>query len=155
MTDTTVTQHISDREVTFTHVIRAPVAKIWQAWTDATLFRQWWVPQGAPMTLEACELDIRTGGGYKLVFAYQGSEMAFFGKYLDVVAESRLAWTNDEAGEAGQVTTLTLEDLGTDTRVVLRERFPTQEALDEAAASGSLEGTPVQFAQLAAFVTGS
>jgi uncharacterized protein YndB with AHSA1/START domain len=97
-------------------------------------------------------MDVRVGGGYKLVFDYQGNDMPFFGNYTEVVPESRLMWTNDEAGDAGQVTTVTLEDLGGRTRVVLSERFPTKEALEEAMASGSMEGARAQFEQLEEFV---
>jgi uncharacterized protein YndB with AHSA1/START domain len=152
MTNSTSVDRISDREVVVTRVVNAPVRKVWQAWTQAELFRQWWVPKGAPITLKSCEMDVRVGGGYKLVFDYQGNEMPFFGNYTEVVPESRLVWTNDEAGDAGQVSTVTFEDLGGKTRVVLSERFPTKEALEEAMASGSMEGARAQFEQLDEFV---
>jgi uncharacterized protein YndB with AHSA1/START domain len=155
MTNSTSVDRASDREVVVTRVVNGPVRKVWQAWTQADLFRQWWVPKGAPITLKACEMDVRVGGGYKLVFDYQGNEMPFFGKYTEVVPESRLVWTNDEAGDAGQVTTVTFEDLGGSTRVVLSERYPSKEALEEAMASGSMEGARAQFEQLDEFVSAS
>ena len=95
---------------------------------------------------------MRVGGGYKLVFDYQGNEMPFFGRYTEVVLESRLVWTNDEAGDAGQISTVTFEDLGGSTRVVLSERFATKHALEDAMASGSMEGAKAQFEQLDEFV---
>src|SRR5512139_4066560 len=152
MTNSTTVERLSDREVVVTRVVSAPVRKVWQAWTQAELFRQWWVPKGAPITLKSCEMDVRVGGGYKLVFDYQGNEMPFFGKYSEVVTDSRLVWTNDEAGDAGQVSTVTFEDLGGRTRVVLSERFASKEALEEAMASGSMEGARAQFEQLEEFV---
>jgi uncharacterized protein YndB with AHSA1/START domain len=153
MTSSTSVERISDREVVVTRVVNGPVAKVWRAWTQAELFRQWWVPKGAPITLKSCELDVRVGGGYKLVFDYQGNDMPFFGKYIEVVPESRLVWTNEEAGDAGQVTTVTFEDLGGKTRVVYSERYPSKEALDEAAGNGSLDGARAQFEQLEEFVS--
>ena len=155
MTDGTTVERISDREVVVTRVVNGPVAKVWRAWTQADLFRLWWVPKGAPITLKSCELDVRVGGSYKLVFDYQGNDMPFFGKYTEVVPQSRLVWTNDEVGDAGQVTTVTFEDLGGRTRVVLSERYPSKEALDEAKANGSLDGTRAQFEQLEEFITAS
>lgn len=152
MTNSTRVERICDREVVVTRVVNAPVRKVWRAWTQADLFRQWWVPKGAPITLKSCEMDVRLGGGYKLVFDYQGNDMPFFGKYTEVVTESLLVWTNDEAGDAGQVTTVTFEDLGDSTRVVLSERYPSKAALEEAMASGSMEGTRAQFEQLEEFV---
>ena len=56
--------------------------------------------------------------------------MAFFGKYIDVVPNARLVWTNEEDGEGGAVTTVTFEERGGETLVVMRERYPSKEALD-------------------------
>ena len=55
------------------------------------------------VSLVSCEMDVRTGGKYRLEFGAGGSEtMAFYGKYLDVVPNERIVWTNDE-GEEGAV----------------------------------------------------
>ena len=63
--------------------------------------------------------------------------MAFFGTYLEVTPYSRLVWTNEEAGDAGQVTTVTFEEKAGKTLVVMHELYPSKEALDAALASGS------------------
>jgi len=73
--------------------------------------------------------------------------MAFFGKYLEVVPSSRLVWTNEESGDAGPVTTLTLDEKDGKTLIVLTERYPTKEALD-AAGTGAQDGMHETFAQL-------
>jgi uncharacterized protein YndB with AHSA1/START domain len=146
MKNPTTVERVSDVEVRVTRVVNGPVRKVFAAWTRAELFRQWWVPKSAPVKLLSCEMDVRVGGGYKLVFEYQGSEMAFFGKYTEVVPESRLVWTNDESGDAGQVTTVTFENLGDTTRVVMSDRYPSKEALD--AGIGSLDGASETFDQL-------
>ncbi len=150
MTNPTTVERVSDVEVRVTRVVNAPVRKVYAAWTRAELFRQWWVPKSAPVKLLSCEMDVRVGGGYKLVFEYQGSEMAFFGKYTEVVPEARLAWTNDESGDAGQVSTVTFDDLGDKTRVVMSDRYASKEALD--AGIGSLDGASETFDQLEALV---
>jgi len=74
--------------------------------------------------------------------------MAFFGKYLEVTPPSRLVWTNDEGGEGGAVTTVTFEERGGETLVVMHDLYPSKEALDAAIASGSTGGMPETFAQL-------
>ena len=74
--------------------------------------------------------------------------MAFFGKYLEVMPHSRIAWTNDEGGEGGSVTTVTFEQHGAETLVVLHDLYPSKEALDEAIASGSTSGFSESFGQL-------
>ena len=60
--------------------------------------------------------------------------MAFFGRYNEVMPHSRLVWTNEEGGEDGAVTTVTFEEKGAKTLVVMHELYPSKEALD---ASGS------------------
>lgn len=77
--------------------------------------------------------------------------MAFFGRYLEVMPQSRLVWTNDE-GDDGAVTTVTFEERGAETLVMLHELYPSKEALDEAIASGSTSGFAEQFAQLDEFL---
>jgi uncharacterized protein YndB with AHSA1/START domain len=74
--------------------------------------------------------------------------MAFFGRYLEVTPHSRLVWTNEEGGEDGAVTTVTFEERGAETLVVVHDRYPSKEALDGAVASGSTGGFSEQFEQL-------
>ena len=76
----------------------APARLVFEAWSNPELFRRWWVPASMGMTLHACEMDVRTGGTYRLNF---GEGMDFFGRYLDVVPPSRIVWTNDEGGGDG------------------------------------------------------
>jgi uncharacterized protein YndB with AHSA1/START domain len=152
MTDRTTVQRKSDREVVVTRIVDAPARLVFEAWTKAELFRQWWIPKSLGMTLRSCELDVRVGGGYRLVFgADPANTMAFFGKYLEVVPSSRLVWTNEESGDAGPVTTVTLEEKDGKTLVVLTERYPTKEALD-AAGTGAQEALHETFGQLDALL---
>jgi len=74
--------------------------------------------------------------------------MAFFGRYTEVTPNSRIVWTNDEGGEGGAVTTVTFEEQGGKTLVVMSDLHPSKEALDEAIASGSTSGFGEQFQQL-------
>jgi uncharacterized protein YndB with AHSA1/START domain len=148
---TTVERH-GDLEISVVRTVSAPARLVFEAWTKADLFRQWWVPKSYGLNLVSCEMDVRVGGGYRLVFRVDGGEMAFFGTYLEVIPHSRLVWTNDEAGDAGQVTTVTFEEKNGSTRVVMHERYPSKEALDAACASGSQAGTLESFEQMVEFV---
>ena len=144
------TERKSDRELVVTRIFNAPRHLVFKAWSDAELFKRWWVPKSAPITLLSCEMDVRTGGGYKLVFGHPDAPepMAFFGKYIDVVPPSRIVWTNEEAGEAGQVTTVTFEEQGGKTLCVMHDLYPSKEALVEAIASGSTSWNDETFEQL-------
>jgi uncharacterized protein YndB with AHSA1/START domain len=73
--------------------------------------------------------------------------MAFFGRYIEVTPHSLLAWTNDEGGEGGAVTTVTFEERDGRTLLVMRELYPSKEALD-AAGTGAAEMMDETFGQL-------
>jgi uncharacterized protein YndB with AHSA1/START domain len=138
-----------------TRTVNGPARIVFDAWTKAELFKQWWVPKSFGLSLLSCELDVRVGGKYRLVFKHPAAPepMAFFGTYLEVTPHSRLVWTNEEGGDSGQVTTVTLEERGGKTRVVVHDLYPSKEALDEAIASGSTAGGMVeQFEQLEALI---
>ena len=144
----------SDREFVATRTFDAPARLVYEAWRNPDLFRKWWVPEGAGMTLESCEMDVRTGGKYRLVFRHPAFDepMAFFGRYTDVVPNERIAWTNHESGDhEGSLTTVTFEERDGKTLVSYSELYPSAEACDEALA-GSAEGLPGQFAQLDALL---
>ena len=138
----------SERELVVTRTINAPPRLVFEAWTKAELFRRWWVPKSLGLELLSCELDVRVGGAYRLVFRHPAAPepMAFHGRYLEVTPPSRLVWTNEES-EDGAVTTVTFEERDGKTLLVLRELYPSKEALDEAVA-GMEDGMPEQFEQL-------
>lgn len=139
----------SDTELVVTRVFDAVPRIVFKAWADPELFRRWWVPKDAGMKLVSCEMDVRTGGKYRLEFAFSETQtMAFHGRYLDVAPNARIVWTNEEEEEAGAVTTVTFEDRGGQTLLTFHELYPSKEALDEAMV-GSVEGLPIQFDQLA------
>ena len=82
-----------------------------------------------------------------MVFDHSPEPVAFFGTYVEVKPHSRLAWTNEEGGEGEAVTTVTFEEKGGKTLVVLRESHPSKEALD-AAGTGAAEAMIETFDQL-------
>ena len=144
----TTVRKTSDREVVVTRTFDAPARLVFEAWSNPELFRKWWVPRSMGMTLRSCEMDVRTGGKYRLVFGDDpANPMAFFGKYLEVVPNKRIVWTNEESGDAASVTTVTLEERDGRTLLVMSERYPTKEALDEAG-TGAQDATQETFAQL-------
>jgi uncharacterized protein YndB with AHSA1/START domain len=144
----TTVQKKSEREVFVTRTFDAPARLVFEAWSRPELFRKWWVPRSMGMTLRSCEMDVRTGGTYRLVFGDDPAHtMAFFGSYLDVVPNERIVWTNEESGDAGSVTTVTLEERDGTTLLVMSELYPTKEALDEAG-TGAQDATHETFGQL-------
>jgi uncharacterized protein YndB with AHSA1/START domain len=137
----------SDRELVVTRTFDAPARLVFEAWAKPELFKRWWVPKSIDMTLLSCEMDVRTGGGYRLAFRHPAAKdpLVFFGKYLEVIPGSRMVWTNEESAEAS-VTTVTFEEKAGGTLVVFHELHPSKQALDESI--GAAEAMPEQFAQL-------
>ena len=147
MANPTVVERKSERELVVTRTFNGPAHIVFAAWSKPELFRLWWPPKSLPMPLLSCEMDVRTGGGYRLEFGHDAANaVAFYGRYIEVTPTSRIVWTNDE-GEEGAVTTVTFEEKDGQTLVVLHERYPSPEALEEAIA-GSANGLPEQFEQL-------
>lgn len=153
-TNRTTVERKSDFEMLVTRTFNAPVHIVFEAWSKPELFKLWWVPKSAGMTLLSCDMDVRTGGTYRLVFSHPmfDQPMAFFGTYKEVTPHKRIVWSNEES-EQGAVTTVTFEEKAGKTLVTFHERYPTKEALDEALA-GSAEGLPEQFAQLDELLAG-
>ena len=140
----TTVERKSDRELVVTRMFDGPPRLVFEAWRNPELFKRWWVPRSMGMTLKSCEMDVRTGGKYRLNF---GEGMDFFGRYIEVTPPSRIVWTNEEGGENGSVTTVTLTEEGGQTLLVMSELYPSKEALD-AAGTGAADAMHETFSQL-------
>lgn len=150
----TAVERKGDNELVITRTFDAPPSTVFKAWSQPELFQRWWVPKSAPgISLVSCEMDVRTGGTYRLEFgADGGGTVAFYGKYLEVVPNERIVWTNDE-GEEGAVTTVTFEDQDGKTLLKFSEVYSSKEALEEAM-QGSAVALPEQMEQLHELLAG-
>ncbi|MDB4995891.1 MAG: hypothetical protein JWM74_3323 [Myxococcaceae bacterium] len=146
MKNPTTVERKSERELVITRTFNAPARIVFEAWTKPELLKRWWVPKSAGMSLLSCDADVRVGGKYRLVFAHGTSTMAFFGTYVEVTPGSRLVWTNEESDQ-GAVTTVTFEEKGGKTLLVMHELYPSKEALDRTIA-GMDDGMRETFGQL-------
>jgi uncharacterized protein YndB with AHSA1/START domain len=146
----TTVERTSDREIVVTRTFAAPARLVFRAWAQPELFKQWWVPRSMGMTLHSCEMDVRVGGRYRLNF---GDGMDFYGRYLEVVPDRKIVWTNEESGDAGSVTTVTFEERDGMTVLVVHELYPSKEALD-AAGTGAQEVMRETFGQLDEVLSG-
>jgi uncharacterized protein YndB with AHSA1/START domain len=107
----------SDRDLVLTRLIDAPREKLFRAWTDPALLKQWFAP--APYSTPIAELDVRPGGANLIVMrGPDGIDMPNRGVYLEVVENERLVFTNAyvkawEPSEKPFVTVIiTFDDVG-------------------------------------------
>ncbi len=147
MKNRTLMERKSDRELVLTRIFNGPARMVFEAWTRPEQLTRWWAPKSAGISLLSCEVDARVGGRYRFEFGHGAAQrMAFFGRYLEVVPHTRLVWTNEESDD-GPVTTVTFEETGGTTLLIMHELHPSKEALDRATAG--MEGCmPETFAQL-------
>ena len=146
MKNPTTVERTSERELVVVRTFNGPVHIVFEAWTKPELFMRWWAPKSIGVPILSCSMDVRVGGGYRIAFGHDASSaMEFFGKYLEVIPNARLVWTNEESDDAA-ITTVTFEEKGGKTLLVLHELYPSKEAFD--ANSGAEGGLPEQFEQL-------
>jgi uncharacterized protein YndB with AHSA1/START domain len=149
MKNRTTVERKSERELVVTRTFDGPARIVFEAWTKPELLKQWWAPKSTGMSLLSCEADVRVGGRYRFVFGLDGAKpMEFYGRYIEVTPTSRLVWSNDESGDGGAVTTVTFEEKGGKTLLVMHDLYPSKEALDGVIASGAAGGMGETFEQL-------
>ncbi|HYI71577.1 MAG TPA: SRPBCC family protein [Skermanella sp.] len=148
----------SDRELVLTRIIDAPPEKLFRAWTQPELLKQWFAP--LPFTTPHAELDVRPGGSSLIVMrGPDGTDYPNRGVYLEVVENERLvstdafthAWQPSE--KPFMTLILTFEDIdGGKTRYTARVRHWTVEDREMHEKMGFHEGWGTCADQLAALV---
>ena len=125
MTNPSETSSLKDRELLLTRVIDAPREKVFRAWTEPELMKQWFTPR--PYTTPVVEIDLRPGGANLIVMrSPEGNEIPNRGVYLEVVKNERLVFTDaySRAWEPSEkpfmTVTLTFEDVGGKTKYTAR-----------------------------------
>lgn len=100
------------QSVMIERVLDAPVALVWQMWTEAEHFAAWYGPDGA--TIPMAQMDVHVGGtrfiGMEMETPDGAMRMWFTGEYREVVEPTRLVYTESICDEQGNV--LSPEELG-------------------------------------------
>ena len=145
----------ADRDLVLTRLIDAPREKLYRAWTDAELLKQWFAP--LPYTTPVAELDVRPGGANLIVMrGPDGQDMPNRGVYLEVVPNERLVITDAftrawEPSEKPFMTViLTFENEQGNTRYTARVRHWTTADREAHEKMGFHEGWGICADQLAA-----
>lgn len=120
------------KEIELTRSYEAPIEKVWQAWTDPEILKQWWGPDN--VIIPECEVDLRVGGRFYIVMQageamgeYAGTRWPMDGNYTSIEQNSSLvygakAWTEgmETTTELEQVTKVSFESIDGKTKVVVK-----------------------------------
>jgi uncharacterized protein YndB with AHSA1/START domain len=155
--DPKTTTSAQGRDLVLTRLIAAPRAKLFKAWTDPALMKQWFAPR--PWTTPVVETDPRPGGAIYIVMrGPDGQEFPNRGVYLEVVENARLVSTDafvkawEPAEKPFMTLELTFEDQGGTTKYTARARHWTVADREAHEAMGFHQGWAICAEQLAALV---
>jgi len=157
MADKESTTAAGNRDLVLTRLIDAPRDKLFRAWTEPELIKQWFTP--LPWTTVLAETDVRPGGSSLIVMrGPDGNEFPNRGIYLEVVKNERLVFTDayTEAWEPSEkpfmTVILTFENEGGKTRYTARARHWTVADRETHEKMGFHDGWGKATDQLAALV---
>lgn len=133
-------------ELTITRVFEAPRELVWKAWTEPKLIAKWWGPRG--VTIPRCELDARPGGSMYIVMLagkelgnFAGQEWPMKGTFEELAPPERLVWLSSALDDKKGImletrSTMTLEELGSKTKMTLHITITKMTKGGEFAAQG-------------------
>ena len=114
-----------DRELALTRLIKAPRERVYKAWTDPVMLKQWFAP--LPWTTVEARMDVRPGGSSLVVMrSPEGVDYPNPGVYLEVVKNEKLVATDaytsawEPSAKSFMTLVLTFEDKAGDTLYTAR-----------------------------------
>jgi uncharacterized protein YndB with AHSA1/START domain len=147
----------SNHELVLTRLIDAPREKLFRAWTEPEILKQWFAP--LPYTTPHAELDVRPGGANFVVMrGPDGKDLPNRGIYLEIVKNERIVFTDaytkawEPSAKPFMTVILTFEDEGGKTRYTARARHWTAADRDAHEKMGFHQGWGQCADQLAALV---
>ena len=148
MAQTAAAKPLAERpSLTLTRRFRARPEKVWAAWTEPEKLIAWFgTPKAKPGTLRA-ELDVRTGGRYRISFDHEsGEHFQVSGAYREVVPNEKLvfSWAWHSTPERESLVTVSIKPDGAGALMI----FTHEQFFDEAARDNHAKGWNELFTQL-------
>jgi uncharacterized protein YndB with AHSA1/START domain len=139
---TKVTASPGGREVIIEREFDAPRQKVWEAWTNPDLLKQWLGPRKYEMIID--KYDFKPGGSYRYIHKGTEGEFAFHGVFHGIYGQEKMIQTFEFEGlpEPGHVSldTLTMKEENGKTKVTTISVFQTPEDRDGMVRSGMEKG---------------
>lgn len=134
-----------ENELVICRMIDAPAEKIFRAWTEPKLMKEWFCPK--PWTIAKAETEVRAGGKSLVVMrSPEGQEFPNQGVYLEVIPNKKIVFTDAytsawvPSGKPFFTAIIELEEQGGKTKYTARARHWTKEDRDQHAQMGFEEG---------------
>lgn len=136
--------------MTLTRLLDAPRELVFEVWTQPEHVAKWWGPFGFTITTYA--MEVTPGGTWR--FDMHHAEHGDFKNaivYQEVAKPERLVYLHDgvDDGKEPFHVTVSFEEEGGKTRVTMRVRLASEEALAEAKKFGAVEGGKQTLTRLA------
>lgn len=141
-------------------LLQAPRAKIWKAWSQPELLKEWWCPQ--PWKTQVKAFEFYPGGAFHtLMTGPNGEESDNPGCFLDITPEHRIVSTSCLTGGwrpadswLPMTAIISMTDEGAGTRYVARVLHRNDADKKRHEEMGFYEGWGICIAQLEAFARG-
>jgi uncharacterized protein YndB with AHSA1/START domain len=132
------------KELLITHLFDAPIAVVFEAWTDPEKLRHWYAPDGC--TIEYKSIDIKQGGQYhSCIHDPIHGDCWIIGTYLEILPPEKLVFTMQLSNENGDktnaftagksaewpaeiLTTVTFQSIGDQTKATIHQTVSEAEA---------------------------
>jgi uncharacterized protein YndB with AHSA1/START domain len=93
-----------ESDLVLTRIFDAPRELVWDAWTEPGQLMRWWAPKGC--TTPFCKVELRLGGKFHYCMRMpEGRDICGIGIYREIVAPSRLVYTDSFADVQGNPVT--------------------------------------------------
>lgn len=139
-----------ETSIGYTRTFRAPVQRVWDAYTTPETVRTWMLGPTPGTTFEVCDMDIRSGGGFRWVWQYPEGRLEISGDVLEIEAPHRLVTTEQmsDVDLPASRHEITLTTDGYQTVLTGKISYASTEARDAAHASGMDAGMDASFDRL-------
>ena len=145
------------QDLVISRLLSAPRAKLWRAWSDPALLKEWWCPK--PWATEVRAFDMRPGGAFHTYMqGPEGGTSDNPGCFVDVVPQARIVFTSMLTGAWRPATprmpftaVITFADEGGGTRYTATAMHPDKATRDRHDEMGFFQGWNVCIDQLDAF----
>jgi uncharacterized protein YndB with AHSA1/START domain len=145
---------MADRELIISRVYDAPARLLFEAYTRPEHIKRWFGPRDWPVT--HCEMDFRVGGRFRFRMTGPAGEQGppFGGQYLEIVRNQKIVYDTafEAPGSETFVVTVTFDEQGGKTTLVMRTLFASAAMKREYLGLGFAEGTGSGFDQLGELV---